>query len=137
MFTGSSSMKSCYTRGTSTTASFTLLPTAKANLAAPRAIIVFDVVSRDQAGYPSVLTTVLDTNSISGTPDIFSNPLDITQLKAGLKATVSFKVKPTSILGNFSLVISAFRLQDGQRPDDVTKDLGALIGRAVYWFAVE
>lgn len=135
-FEGETTFQDCYAQGASTSATFTIQPTTKADLNAPRAAVVFDIVDRDVATFPSVTLDVIDRN-YKVTPDIFSEPQLMSNVSDGLSATIDFKIKNNATRGNFSLVISTFRLQTGQQPDDVTNDPGALVGRAAYWFSVE
>jgi hypothetical protein len=141
LLTSESDMKNCYAQGTSTTVSFKITPTDNADLDAERAVIVFAVIEDDRnkpvKKWEDVTTDVLDVNRISVSPDIFSDPLPMSQVAAGLAANVSFKIRDSAPEENFGLIISIFRLKQGQTPDQVTRDDSAVVGRANYWFRVE
>jgi hypothetical protein len=135
--------KNCYVQGQSTTAFFRLTPTEKADLSAERAVIVFAIVEDDrdkpenEREWNDVTGVIIDVNRFSVSPDIFSNPLPMSQVATGVSADVSFKISDKATRGNFGLVISTFRLGQNQEPDDVTSDDTAVVGRATYWFSVE
>jgi hypothetical protein len=136
-FESETTFKDCYARGSSNTATFTIRPTAKADLNAPRAVVVFDIVEAGLNSSPSYILDVFDRNSLKVTPDIFSDTLAMSDVSDGLNATINFNIKSGAPLKTFALVISTFRLQNGQQPDDVTSDPNALVGRASFWFDVE
>ncbi len=136
-FQATTSMKTCYTPGTSDTVSFTISPD-QADLNAPRAVVVFDIVSNDEGDrFPSKIMKVIDVNSLSVNPDIFRDSLDMSLVQAGLKGEISFKMRGNAPLGNYTMVISVFRLAEGLRPRDVTYDASALAGRVFYGFRLE
>lgn len=136
-FTSTSSLKNCYVPGTSTTIFMSLTPKL-ANLNAERAALVFDIVRVDETKtYPSVILDLFDRNSIKVSPDIFSQPLPMADVKDGLLADISFTLLSSASAGNYALVISVFRLGPGQTPDQVTNNVNALAGRVHYDFKVE
>lgn len=134
-FTATTEFKSCYVAGSSASAAFTITPN-EANLVADKAIIVFDIIKTGD-GSKSLITDVIDTNSISAEPNIFEDPLPMSQLQAGINATIGFKFKNGVAANNYSLVISVFRFNDGEDPDQVTRDITALAGRIFYRFKIE
>jgi hypothetical protein len=136
-FKGSTSMKNCYVPGASDTVSFTISPDA-ADLNAPRAVVVFDIVSNNEAdGFPSKIMQVLDINALSVNPDIFRDSLEMSLVQAGLEGEIAFKMRGNAPVGNYTMVISVFRLAEGLRPRDVTYDPNALAGRVFYRFRIE
>jgi hypothetical protein len=136
-FQATTTMKDCYVPGASESVSFTISPNA-ANLEAPRAVVVFDIVSIDEGNsYPSRVMQVLDINALAVTPDIFRDSIDMSLVQAGLEGEITFKMRDNARLGQYQMVISVFRLPDGLRPRDVTFDPEALAGRVFYKFRVE
>jgi hypothetical protein len=136
-FTGTTSMQDCYLPGASATVSFAIAP-KKANLEAPRAVVVFDIVSNDEGDrYPSRIMQVLDVNSLSVNPDIFRDSIEMSMVQAGLQGEITFKMQDNAPVGNYTMVISIFRLPEGLRPGDVTYDPNALAGRVFYKFRIE
>ena len=136
-FTTESTIKNCYTPGESQT-SFIKTRPIQANFNAPKTVVVFDVVSRDQGEkYPSVVRQVLDISNVKINPDVFREPVPTTTITTGLEATFSFKINNAAPAGNYYFVISFFRLQDGQSANQVTSDPNALAGRILLAFKVE
>jgi hypothetical protein len=135
-FTGTTTMKTCYTPGASDTVTFTIEPN-QANLDAPRAVVVFDIVRNDGDRFPSVILQVIDVYSLEVNPDIFRDSIDMALVQEGLQGEISFKIQPNAPVGNYTMVISVFRLPDGLRPSDVTYDPNALAGRVFYRFRIE
>jgi hypothetical protein len=136
-FTSTTSMKTCYVPGASDTVSFTITPNKEANLEAPRAVVVFDIVGADDNASPSRIMQVIDVYSLTVTPDIFRDSLEMSVVQAGLKGDISFKMRDNAPAGNYTMVISVFRLAEGLRPRDVTYDPNALAGRVFYSFRIE
>jgi hypothetical protein len=135
-FTSTTTMQNCYVPGASDTVTFTISPN-QANLDAPKAVVVFDIVSTDNPNSPSRILQVIDVFSLGITPDIFRQPIDMVMVEAGLQGELSFNMQETAPPGNYSMVISIFRLPDDLRPQDVTYDINALAGRVFYDFRVE
>jgi hypothetical protein len=136
-FDAVTSMQTCYAPGEAATVSFTISPN-KADLDAPKAVVVFDIVSLDEGdAFPSRITRVIDVNSLSVTPDIFRDSLEMSVVQAGLQGEITFKMGDNAPAGNYSMVISVFRLLEGLRPQDVTYDRNALAGRVFYEFRIE
>ncbi len=136
-FAVSTTMKNCYTPGSSDTVSFTILPDA-ADLSTPRAVVVFDIVSLDEGdAFPSKIMQVIDVNSLSVNPDIFRDSIEMNLVQAGLEGEITFKMRNNAPPGNYTMVISIFRLPEGLRPRDVTFDPSALAGRVLYAFRIE
>jgi hypothetical protein len=136
-FRATTSMKECYAPGASDVVSFTITPN-KADLNAPKGVIVFDIVSNDEGDrYPSKIMQVIDVNSLSVTPDIFRDPLEMSLVQAGLQGDISFTMRGNAPAGSYTMVISVFRLPEGLRPRDVTYDPNALAGRVFYKFRIE
>lgn len=136
-FTASTTMKDCYTPGASETVSFSIAPN-KADLNAPRAVVVFDIVSNDAGdGYPSRIMQVLDVSSLSVNPDIFRDSLEMSLVQAGLSGEITFKMRSNAPAGNYTMVISFFRLPEGLQPRDVTFDGNMLAGRVSFRFRIE
>jgi hypothetical protein len=135
-FAATTTMKDCYTPGSSETVSFAISPN-KADLNAPKAVVVFDIVSNDANGYPSRILQVLDVNALAVNPDIFRDSLEMSLVQAGLEGEISFKMNDNAPLGNYTMVISVFRLPEGLRPGDVTYDGNMLAGRVFYKFRIE
>jgi hypothetical protein len=136
-FTAITSMKSCYTPGASDTVSFTISPKA-ADLNAPRAVVVFDIVSNDEGdAFPSKIMQVLDVSSLSVNPDIFRDSVEMSVVQAGLEGEIAFTIRNNAPVGSYTMVISVFRLPEGLRPRDVTFDGNMLAGRVFYKFSIE
>lgn len=135
-FTATTSMQDCYVPGASATVSFAIAPN-KANLDAPRAVVVFDIVSNNDDGFPSRIMQVLDVNTLSVNPDIFRDSLEMSLVQAGLEGEITFKMRGNAPIGKYTMVISVFRLPEGLRPRDVTFDPNALAGRVFYNFRIE
>jgi hypothetical protein len=135
-FNATTTMQTCYTPGASDTVSFTISPKS-ADLSAPRAVVVFDIVKNDGKGFPSVVLQVIDVYSLEVNPDIFRDSLDMALVQAGLQGEISFRMQPNAPVGNYLMVISVFRLPEGLRPRDVTYDPNALAGRVFYGFRIE
>jgi hypothetical protein len=136
-FKSTTTMQTCYLPGEEANVSFSILPN-NANLNAPKAVIVFDIVSRDEGeGFPSRVLQVIDVNSLAVNPDIFRDALEMSLVQAGLEGEITFKINDTAPAGNYSMVISVFRLPQGLRPQDVTSDRNALAGRVFYVFRIE
>lgn len=135
-FKGSTTMQDCYVPGASDTVSFTIAPDA-ADLNAPRAVVVFDIVSNNDDGFPSKIMQVLDINALSVNPDIFRDSLEMSVVQAGLEGEITFKMRGNAPVGKYTMVISFFRLPEGLRPRDVTYDSNALAGRVFYNFRIE
>jgi hypothetical protein len=136
-FSSTTTLQDCYVPGTSETVNFYIEPDT-ANLEAPRTVVVFDIVQDDgNGGVRSVVPQVLDLNSIAVEPDIFREPLSVDQVRAGVEANVSFRINDSASSGEYVMVISFFRLNDGQRPNQVTSDPNSLAGRVFYRFSVE
>jgi hypothetical protein len=134
-FTSTTTMKTCYQPGAADTVSFEITP-KKADLNAPKAVIVFDIV-RNDGDFPSVILEVIDVNSLAVNPDIFRDPIDMATVQAGLQGEISFKMQNNASPGIYTMVISVFRLPEGLRPQDVTYDPTALAGRVFYSFRIE
>jgi hypothetical protein len=124
------------TPGASDTVTFAIEPN-QADLDAPRAVVVFDIVRNDGDRFPSVILQVIDVYSLEVNPDIFRDPIDMALVREGLQGEISFKMQPNAPVGNYTMVISVFRLPDGLRPSDVTYDPNALAGRVFYRFRIE
>jgi hypothetical protein len=136
-FTATSSLKNCYQPSASQTASIKITPN-KANVSAPRIVVVFDVIRWDAANnFPSVVTQVLNINSLTINPDIFREPITTSLLISGLEADFSFQLKSNAPTGDYAFVISFFRLHNGQTPNQVTRDPNSLAGRVLFRFSVE
>jgi hypothetical protein len=136
-FTATTDFKNCYVAGSSANAVFTITPADKANLVADKAIIVFDIIETGSGG-GSLITDVIDTNSISAKPNIFEDPLPMSQLQTGINATIGFKFKNGVAAKNYSLVISIFRCNGSDEAcKQVTDDITALVGRIFYRFRIE
>lgn len=135
-FNATTTMQSCYPSGASAKVSFAISPNA-ADLNAPRAVVVFDIVSADDGAYPSRIMQVIDVNSLSVTPDIFRDSIEMSLVEAGLEGEITFKMRDNAPAGNYTMVISIFRLPEGLRPRDVTYDRNALAGRVFYAFRIE
>jgi hypothetical protein len=135
-FKGNTTMKNCYVPGASDTVSFAISPDA-ADLNAPRVVVVFDIVSNNDDGFPSKIMQVLDVNALSVTPDIFRDSLEMSVVQAGLEGEIAFKMRGNAPVGKYTMVISFFRLPEGLRPRDVTYDPNALAGRVFYNFRIE
>jgi hypothetical protein len=134
-FTSQTTLEDCYTPGTSATVLVAIQP-ATADLSAEQTVIVFDIVNRDQGTtFPSYAKQLLE--SVRTEPDIFKEPLASETVKAGLQADLSFRLKRSAPSGNYSLVISFFRLSSGQKPSEVTSNPAALAGRVFYYFKLE
>jgi hypothetical protein len=135
-FNATTTMQDCYTPGSSDTVSFAISPN-KADLGAPKAVIVFDIVGDEATGYASRILQVLDVNSLAVNPDIFRDPVDMSLVQAGLEGDISFTMNTNAPPGNYTMVISVFRLPEGLRPRDVTFDGNMLAGRVFYKFRIE
>lgn len=136
-FTATTTMQTCYVPGALATASFSIAPNV-ADLTAPRAVVVFDIVSRDEGdAFPSKILQVIDINSLAVTPDIFRDSLEMSRVQEGLEGEITFKINDTAPVGNYTMVISVFRLPQGLSPQDVTSDRNALAGRVFYAFRIE
>jgi hypothetical protein len=136
-FNAVTSMKTCYVPGASDTVSFTISPN-KADLNAPRAVVVFDIVTNDEGdAFPSKIMQVIDINSLAVNPDIFRDSLEMSLVQAGLEGEITFKMRDNAPVGSYTMVISVFRLAEGLRPRDVTYDPSALAGRVFYQFRIE
>jgi hypothetical protein len=136
-FSATTTMQTCYAPGASATVSFTISPDA-ADLNAPRAVVVFDIVSNDQGdAFPSKIMQVIDVGSLSVNPDIFRDSIEMSLVQAGLEGEINFKMRGNAPAGNYTMVISIFRLPEGLRPRDVTYDRNALAGRVFYVFRIE
>jgi hypothetical protein len=136
-FTSTTTMKTCYTPGASDTVAFSIKPDV-ADLNAPGAVVVFDIVSNDEGeAYPSRILRVIDLNSLAVSPDIFRDSLEMSLVQAGLEGEISFTMRNNAPPGNYTMVISFFRLPDGLRPRDVTYDGNMLAGRVFYAFRIE
>jgi hypothetical protein len=137
VFEVSTTMKDCYTPGSTATVSFSIAP-GTADLAAPKAVVVFDIVSNDEGdAFPSKTMQVIDVNALSVNPDIFRDSIEMSVVQAGLQGEISFKMRNNAPPGSYTMVISIFRLAEGLRPRDVTSDSGALAGRVFYKFRLE
>ncbi len=136
-FSATTTMKDCYQPSAADTVSFVISPAA-ADLNAPRAVVVFDIVSLDEGdAYPSRTMQVLDINSLAVNPDIFRDSVEMSVVQAGLQGEITFRMRDNARLGRYQMVISVFRLSEGLRPRDVTFDPSALAGRVRYEFRVE
>lgn len=136
-FRSTTTMKDCYAPGDSDTVSFTIAPNG-ANLDAPRAVVVFDIVSNDEGdAFPSKIMQVIDVGSLSVKPDIFRDSVEMSMVQAGLEGEISFKMRGNAPAGSYTMVISVFRLPEGLRPRDVTYDGNMLAGRVFYKFRIE
>jgi hypothetical protein len=133
-FTATTTFQSCYTPGQSANADFSIAPN-QADLNADKALIVFDIIETGVGD--TLITEVIDTNSVSATPNIFEDPLPMSQLQAGIAAKIGFKFKNDVAAKNYSLVISIFRFNDGENPDQVTRDDDRVAGRIFYRFRIE
>jgi hypothetical protein len=133
--TVSSSFKACYKRGASDAVSFKLT-VDEAIIPSDRVIFVVDIVTEDsQKNTDSVVDQFFNSQSdISVTPNIFVSGASKAELVAGLDATINFKFKSTSPVGEpYYFVISLFRFGGN------TKDCNDLIGgcgkgRIIYKF---
>ncbi|MGL4609284.1 MAG: hypothetical protein ACRCYY_06305 [Trueperaceae bacterium] len=135
-FNSSTTMKNCYTPSAADKVAFTIKPNA-ANLGAPEAVVVFDVVLNDEDRYPSVVLQVLDVYSLEVNPDIFREPVEMAMVEEGLEGEISFRMRDTAPPGSYTMVISVFRLPEDLRPRDVTYDGNMLAGRVFYDFKIE
>jgi hypothetical protein len=136
-FNATTTMQTCYVPGASASVSFSITPNS-ADLNAPRAVVVFDIVSRDEGDtFRSRVLQVIDVGSLSVNPDIFRDSVDMSLVQAGLEGEITFKINDNAPVGNYTMVISVFRLAQGLRPQDVTYDRNALAGRVFYAFRIE
>jgi hypothetical protein len=136
-FSATTTMKDCYVPGSSDTVSFVISPNT-ADLEAPRAVVVFDIVSNDEGdAFPSKIMQVIDVNSLSVNPDIFRDSVEMSVIQAGLDGEISFTMRGNAPAGSYTMVISVFRLPEGLRPRDVTYDGNMLAGRVFYKFRIE
>jgi hypothetical protein len=136
-FNATTTMQTCYAPGASTTVSFAISP-KEADLNAPRAVVVFDIVSNDEGdAFPSRIMQVIDVRSLSVKPDIFRDSIEMSLVQAGLEGEITFNMRDNAPVGNYTLVISVFRLPEGLRPGDVVFDRNALAGRVFYGFRIE
>jgi hypothetical protein len=136
-FNSTTTMKDCYVPGSSDTVSFAISPNT-ANLDAPRAVVVFDIVTNNEGdAFPSKIMQVIDVSSLSVNPDIFRDSLEMSLVQAGLEGEISFTMRNNAPVGDYTMVISIFRLPEGLRPRDVTYDGNMLAGRVFYGFRIE
>ncbi len=129
-FTLNSTFKSCYKRGASDTVTFDL-KVAESKISTDRVLFVVDIVVEN----PNKSTTSVSNQffasqgDISVTPNIFVNGASKAELVAGLKATINFKFKSSSPVGDpYYFVVSLFK---GGGNTDNPADV---IGRIIYKF---
>jgi hypothetical protein len=134
-FTATTTFQSCYAPGQTANANFTIIPD-RADLNADKALIVFDIIETGD-GDKSLIREVIDTDSIKAEPNIFEDSIPMSQLEAGLNAKIGFKFNNDVAAKNYSLVISVFRFNDGEKPDEVTADATKVAGRIFYRFKIE
>jgi hypothetical protein len=129
-FTVSSSFKACYKSGAADKVSFDL-KVDEAKIPTDRVIVVVDIVTEDSnKNTTSVARQFFGSASdISVSPDLFNNGTSKTELVAGINATIDFKFKSGSPVGDpYYLVISLFK---GGGDTNNPKDL---LGRIIYKF---
>ena len=132
-----SDFQDCYVAGQTINTSTTIVGVDEAQLQAPRFKVVIDVVDRSEGG--SFLDKlVASQNDVTATPNIFEGTLTASEVKQGVTVNVSVKVKPDARTAeDYSLVISFFRVQDGDDPEEVAFDQEALAGSALDHFRLE
>jgi hypothetical protein len=129
-FTVTSTFKSCYARGASGNVVFNL-KVAESKIPTDRVIVVVDVVTQTSNGSTTSVASQFfgSASDISVQPDIFRNGASKAELVAGLNATINFKFKSSSPVGDpYYFVISLFK---GGGSTSNPKDV---IGRIIYKF---